>query len=73
MDKKPTIAELTAQYALGHKSFRELQDNGAIPYTAILAQLGEMNLRVPIARDIGPNLETRRAGMKLLAELLAPQ
>jgi hypothetical protein len=70
MPEIPNISDLAKEYANGTKSFRQIQNEGIASYTEILAALADLNLKVPMARDIGPNVETRRAGMKRLASIL---
>lgn len=65
------ISALAKDYANGAKSFRQLRNEGLTSYTELLAALAELNLKVPMAGDIGPNLETRQAGMKRLAYILS--
>ena len=70
MQPQATISSLAQDYVNGTKSFREIKEAGVTSYIALLAALAELHLRPPVAREIGPNIETRRAGMARLASLL---
>ena len=71
MQRHPDIESLARDYASGAKSFREIQDAGLTSYIELLAALADLKLKPPLARDIGPNLETRRAGMARLISILS--
>jgi hypothetical protein len=63
-------AELVRAYALGEISWRELRERGFADYVEVLAGLGELGLRPPVAPMTGPNVEGRQRGIALLEKLL---
>ena len=68
-----TVAEkqdLTRRYANGDLSMRDLRSAGMPRTIEVLSILADLKLRPPAARAIGPNLETRRGGMKRLQSAL---
>ena len=70
MQQDTNITDLAKDYSNGSKSFRQIQDEGVTSYTELLATLADLKLKIPMAREIGPNIETRRAGMKRLESIL---
>ena len=61
---------LIRDYAAGRISWHELQTRGFEDYIEVLGGLGELGLRPPIARPIGPNVEARNRGRARVAALL---
>ncbi len=68
---KPDRDSLLRAYATSEITWRELQDLGFDDYIEVLGGLGELGLRPPMARMIGPNVEARRRGLALLRDHLA--
>jgi hypothetical protein len=62
--------KLIRQYAAGEISWRALRERGFVDYVEVLAGLGELGLRPPVAPMEGPNLEARRRGRALIREAL---
>lgn len=54
-------------YATGDLGWAQLRDRG-VNYYQVLAGLGDLGLRPPMAPMIGPNVEARQRGIKLLQE-----
>jgi hypothetical protein len=70
-EQNPTVEQLRA-YAtgtLGWAALRQLD----VTYGEVLAGLGALGLRPPVAPMTGPNLEARRRGTQRLRDLLATQ
>lgn len=61
---------LLRAYAAGEISWRELRQRGFADYVEVLAGLGELGLRPPIAPVQGPSREARERGRALLRRLL---
>lgn len=61
---------LLRDYAAGRVSWRELQERGFDNFVQVLAGLGELGLRYPVAPLEGPNREARERGIALLREAL---
>jgi hypothetical protein len=61
---------LLRRYAAGGISWSTLRELGFDNYLDVLAGLGELGLRPPIAPMEGPNVEARRRGRALLREAL---
>ena len=61
---------LLRRYAEGEVTWRELQARGFDDYVAVLAGLGEMGLRPPIAPLEGPNREARERGRAIIRQAL---
>jgi hypothetical protein len=57
---------LIRAYANGEISWHSLQRRGFENYIEVLAGLGELGLRPPIAKMIGPNVESRQRGIAIL-------
>jgi hypothetical protein len=53
---------LIRQYAAGEITWHTLQERGFDTYVQVLAGLGELGLRQPIAPMDGPNREWRERG-----------
>jgi hypothetical protein len=62
--------KLIRQYAAGEITWRALRELGLDDYVKVLAALGELGLRPPVAPMKGPNLEARRRGRALIREAL---
>ena len=60
--------KLIRQYAAGEVTWRSLQEHGFADYVEVLAGLGELGLRPPVAPMEGPNVEARRRGRALIRE-----
>ena len=61
---------LLRAYAAGEISWRELRQRGFADYVEVLAGLGEIGLRPPIAPMEGPSRSARERGRTLLRRLL---
>jgi hypothetical protein len=61
---------LIRQYAAGEITWHELQARGFDNYVQVLAGLGELGLRPPIAAMEGPNRAARVRGRALIREAL---
>jgi hypothetical protein len=64
---------LLREYAAGDVTWRELRERGFDDYIQVLAGLGELGLRPPVAPMEGPNREARERGRALLRRLLQDQ
>jgi hypothetical protein len=62
---------LIRQYAAGEVAWATLRQLGFDNYLDVLAGLGRLGLRPPIAPMEGPNVEARRRGRELLRAALA--
>ncbi len=60
--------KLIRRYAAGEVTWRSLQEHGFADYVEVLAGLGELGLRPPVAPMEGPNVEARRRGRALIRE-----
>jgi hypothetical protein len=72
-DERPAAEErerLLMAYAAGTVSWRELRQRGFTDYVEVLAGLGEIGLRPPIAPMQGPSRSARERGRVLLRRLL---
>jgi hypothetical protein len=72
-NRNPTHETLLREYAAGDVTWHELRERGFDDYVQILAGLGELGLRPPIAPMTGPNREARERGRALLRRLLRDQ
>lgn len=61
---------LLRQYAQGAVTWRELRERGFEDYIEVLAGLGALGLRPPIAPMAGPNVEARERGRAMLRRAL---
>jgi hypothetical protein len=61
---------LLRQYSAGEITWRELRERGVENYVQVLAGLGELGLRPPVAPMEGPNRAARERGSALLREAL---
>ena len=66
----PERERLIRQYAAGEMSWRTLNERGFDDYVQVLAALGELGLRPPVAAMVGPNVEARLRGRALLRDAL---
>lgn len=62
--------KLIRQYAAGEITWSALRTRGFDNYLDVLAELGKLGLRPPIAPMDGPNVETRQRGRALLRQAL---
>lgn len=62
---------LIRRYAAGEVTWHALRELGFASYLDVLAGLGRLGLRPPIAPLDGPNAEARRHARALLREALA--
>ena len=62
--------QLLRSYAAGDISWTSLRGQGIENYRDVLAGLGELGLRPPVAPMEGPNVEARRRGRALLRQAL---
>jgi hypothetical protein len=62
---------LIRQYAAGDSTWRALQRRGIDNFREVLAGLGELGLRPPVAPMDGPNVELRRRARATIREALA--
>ncbi len=65
--------KLIRKYAAGEVTWHSLQEQGFEDYVEVLAGLGELGLRPPLARMEGPNVEARLRGRALIREALRGQ
>jgi hypothetical protein len=75
MDAKTlqTRTDLLRDYAAGEVSWRALREQGFEDYIQVLAGLGELGLRPPLAPMEGPNVAARERGRALIQRLLRDQ
>jgi len=62
--------KLIRQYAAGEITWHTLRERGLESYLDVLAGLGELGLRPPVAPMEGPNVEVRQRGLALLRQAL---
>jgi hypothetical protein len=62
--------KMIRQYAAGDITWRVLRERGFENYVEVLAALGELGLRPPVAPMEGPNVEARRRGRATIREAL---
>jgi hypothetical protein len=65
--------KLARQYAAGEVAWSSLRKRGFDSYLDVLAALGELGLRPPVAPMEGPNVEARQRGIRLLRQRLHEQ
>lgn len=63
---------LSHRYARGEMSIHELRRAGHSSMIELFSDLAELGERPPLADMIGPNVDTRRAGLERLAAVLKP-
>ncbi|PPQ31772.1 hypothetical protein CCS01_16800 [Rhodopila globiformis] len=61
---------LIRQYAAGEITWHALQERGFSDYIQVLAALGELGLRPPIAPMTGPNRAARERGRAMIRDAL---
>lgn len=61
---------LVRKYADGELTLDDLRRAGSQRVIQILSDLNELGKRPPVARDVGPNVDSRREGMARLAAVL---
>ncbi len=61
---------LVRQYAAGEIAWRTLRERGFDDYVQVLAALGELGLRPPLAPMEGPNVEARLRGRSIIRDAL---
>jgi hypothetical protein len=66
----PGREALIRQYANGKITWHALQERGFRDYVEVLAGLGELGLRPPVAPMEGPNVAARERGRRILRERL---
>ena len=62
--------QLLRLYAAGSITWAELQDRGFANFVEVLAGLGDLGLRQPLAAMIGPNVVSRERGRAILRDAL---
>jgi hypothetical protein len=62
---------LLRRYASGTLSWNTLRASGFESFADVLAGLGALGLRQPMAEMIGPNVESRMRGRAMLRQILA--
>lgn len=62
--------ELIRKYAAGEVTWHDLQQRGFENFVQVLAGLGELGLRQPIAAMDGPNVAARERGRAVIREAL---
>lgn len=70
-DDEPTHEALLQSYALGTVSWTKLRESGLDNYADVLAGLGVLGLRPPIAEMTGPNKGSRQRGRSMVRAILA--
>lgn len=66
--------QLARQYTAGEIAWRTLRERGFENYVQVLAALGELGLRPPVAPMEGPNVEACIRGRSIIRDALrAPQ
>ncbi len=61
---------LLRRYAAGEVTWNALQRQGIDSFREVLAGLGELGLRLPVAPMEGPNVEARRLGREVVRRAL---
>jgi len=61
------------QYAAGEITWHTMKERGFDSYLDVLAGLGALGLRQPVAAMEGPNVETRQRASALIREALKAQ
>ena len=65
----PEFGEMLRKYANHEMTWYEMRNRGVDSYWDVLWGLGQLGLKYPVARMIGPNVESRQRGIGLLREL----
>lgn len=68
---QPDKEILLRQYAAGEVTWTSLRGRGITNYRDVLAGLGELGLRPPIAPMDGPNVEARSRARTVVRQALA--
>jgi hypothetical protein len=67
----PKVREaLIRKYASGEMSWHDLRAEGVTDYYDVLAELGRLSLKPPVALMSGPNVAARERGLLALKALL---
>jgi hypothetical protein len=69
MNKSERV-KLIRQYAAAEITWRELRERGFDDYIQVLAALGDLGLRPPIAPMNGPNVVARERRRRVIREAL---
>jgi len=64
---------LIQQYAAGAITWHEMREHGFGDYVEVLAGLGKLGLRPPVAPMDGPNRAARERGRTIIREALRAQ
>ena len=64
---------LLRRYAAGDITWHALRERGFDNFREVLAGLGELGLRQPVAAMEGPNVAARRRGRAIIREALRSQ
>jgi hypothetical protein len=62
--------KLIRQYAAGEITWSAMRERGIDNFVEVLAGLGRLGLRQPVAPMEGPNVEARQRGRALIREAL---
>ncbi len=65
--------KMIRQYAAGEITWHTMRERGFDSYLDVLAGLGELGLRPPVAPMVGPNVEARQRGRAIIREALKAQ
>ncbi|MGO9741102.1 MAG: hypothetical protein ACLPN5_06240 [Roseiarcus sp.] len=65
--------KMIRQYAAGEITWHTMRERGFDSYLDVLAGLGELGLRPPVAPMEGPNVEARQRGRAIIREALKAQ
>ena len=65
--------QLVRAYAAGNITWHDLRERGFEDYVQVLGALGELGLRPPVARMIGPNVAARERGRAAIRAALRAQ
>jgi hypothetical protein len=65
--------KMIRQYAAGEITWHTMRERGFDSYLDVLAGLGELGLRQPVAPMDGPNVEARQRGRAMIREALKAQ
>jgi hypothetical protein len=70
IERREERQALIRQYAAGGITWHALRERGFDDYVQVLAGLGELGLRPPVAPMEGPNVEARRRGRSVIRDAL---
>ena len=65
--------KLIRQYAAGEITWHSLRERGFDNFRDVLAALGELGLRQPVAKMEGPNVTARERGRAIIRKALQAQ